>query len=178
MRARASEDLEARLGPALRAGSRPSDGTRADGTRADGTRADGTRADGTDALVALAVDLRDAARPVAGVLPRQEFRAALAERLADQARELEPARRAAAERARAAARRTGAVGTAVDRPHRVPRRVRTVAAGLVAVVVAGGAGAAVASENALPGGLLYPLKRQVEELRLSLSSPGQARGGT
>jgi hypothetical protein len=45
-------------------------------------------------------------------------------------------------------------------------------------VVAGGAGAAVASESALPGGALYPLKRQVEDLRVQLSSPGPARGGT
>lgn len=154
-----SEDFEARLAPALRPGSDRS--------------AHRGGQDRTDDLVALAVDLRDAARPLAGVLPQQEFRVALAERLADQARELEPERRAAAAGTRVRPGRTDRPGGSEHR-----RRLRTVAAGLVAVVVAGGAGAAVASESALPGSLLYPLKRQVEDLRLTLSSPGQARGGT
>ncbi len=78
-----------------------------------------------------------------------------------------------------AARRAGeGVRTHQPRGSEKRRRVRGVVAGLVALVVAAGAGAAVASENALPGGVLYPLKRQVEDLRLQLSSPGSARGGT
>ncbi len=164
MRARVSEDFEARLAPALRPGTDRS--------------AHPAGEDRADDLVALAVDLRDAARPLAGVLPRQEFRVALAERLADQARELEPERRAAATGTGAPARRANPVRTHQPRGSEHRRRLRTVTAGLVAVVVAGGAGAAVASESALPGSLLYPLKRQVEDLRLTLSSPGQARGGT
>lgn len=153
MRTRASEDFERELESALRTGA----------------SADPGSPESDESLVALAVRLRDAGRPVAAVVPRQQFRAELAERLREEAEQLAPARREAA--ARADRRRPR-----VARPAGT-RRWRTVAAGLAAVLVVGGAGAAVASEDALPGSPLYPLKRQVEELRLSLATPGQARGG-
>ncbi len=153
MRTHASETFGRELEDALRTGASAGPGTT-----------------GSDAaLVALAVELRDAGRPVATLVPRQQFRVELAERLREEAEQLAPARREAAARAdrRPPPR---AVRPATD------RRWRRVATGLAAVLVVGGAGAAVASEDALPGSPLYPLKRQVEELRVQLASPGQARG--
>ena len=176
MRTSASEEFRTRLERALAPGA----GAPAPGTGY-GSGGDGDGSDGGDelaALVRVAVDLRDAGRPLLAVVPRQEFRTALAQRLVDEATELAPARREAAA-TQVASRRAGeGVRTHQPRGSEKRRRVRGVVAGLVALVVAAGAGAAVASESALPGGVLYPLKRQVEDLRLQLSSPGSARGGT
>ena len=176
MRTSASEEFRTRLERALAPGA----GAPAPGTGY-GSGGDGDGSDGGDelaALVRVAVDLRDAGRPLLAVVPRQEFRTALAQRLVDEATELAPARREAAAEQVAARRAGEGVRTHQPRGSEKRRRVRGVVAGLVALVVAAGAGAAVASESALPGGVLYPLKRQVEDLRLQLSSPGSARGGT
>lgn len=151
---RASDGFERELEHALRTGA-----------------SSGPGSSGADAaLVALAVELRDAGRPLVTLVPRQQFRAELAERLRAEAEQLAPARRqaAAGPDRRPPPRAVRPAGS---------RRWRTVAAGVAAVLVVGGAGAAVASENALPGSPLYPLKRQVEDVRLSLTSPGEARGG-
>lgn len=154
MTTRASDHFERELEDALRTGA-----------------SSGPGPSGADAaLVALAVELRDAGRPLATLVPRQPFRDELAARLREEAEQLAPARRAAAAQPdrRPPPRAVRPAGA---------RRWRAVAAGVAAVLVVGGAGAAVASENALPGSPLYPLKRQVEDLRLSLTPPGGARGG-
>jgi len=97
---RASDDFAIRLEPALRTapgtsaaahGADPGGADPGGAGRAPSDQ-DGRGHDGRAALVALAVEVRDAARPLAGVVPRQEFRTALAQRLAEQARELEPRR--------------------------------------------------------------------------------------
>ncbi|WP_460435579.1 hypothetical protein, partial [Angustibacter speluncae] len=77
---RASDSFERELEDALRTGA-----------------SSGPGSSGADAaLVALAVELRDAGRPLATLVPRQQFREELAERLRTEAEQLAPARREAA----------------------------------------------------------------------------------
>ena len=121
MRTSASEEFRTRLERALAPGAgAPGLGT------GYGSGSDGGGSDGGDelaALVRVAVDLRDAGRPLLAVVPRQEFRTALAQRLADEATELAPARRQAAAE-QVAARRAGERD-----PHPPAARLREAAPG-------------------------------------------------
>jgi hypothetical protein len=103
--------------------------------------------------------------------PRPDFRAELHQRLLAEAQQLAPVRRAVP-----APRRT--VEDAPRRRHPGATRFRRAVAGTVAAVLLGGAGAAVASTAALPGDLLYPVKRSMEGVRLELSGGQAARGAT
>ena len=101
----------------------------------------------------------------AGHAPRPEFRASLRERL---------------------------VAEAADRPARLPRqtpvgepsapsaparpRLRNAVATVALAAVVTGAGAAAASTRALPGDVLYGLKRQIENVQLALAGSELARG--
>ncbi len=57
-------------------------------------------------------------------------------------------------------------------------RGRRIVAGTVATVLIGGSAAAVASSTAMPGDLLYPVKRGLEEARLATATSDLARGDT
>jgi hypothetical protein len=57
-------------------------------------------------------------------------------------------------------------------------RGRRILAGTVATVLIGGTAAAVASSTAMPGDVLYPVKRGLEEARLATSTSDLARGDT
>jgi len=127
----------------------------------------GGRPDGDPELAALA-DLAARLRevPTQALRPEVAFRTELRARLVAEAeglravREHLPAPRRPAEPAA---------------PRRTPRRLL---AGVLAATLLGGTGAAVASTAALPGELLYPVKRGVEQVRLGLSAGDAARGAT
>jgi hypothetical protein len=57
-------------------------------------------------------------------------------------------------------------------------RGRRILAGTVATVLIGGTATAVVSSTAMPGDLLYPVKRGLEEARLATSTSDLARGDT
>ncbi len=118
----------------------------------------------TSELVGLATALRTLPDPVAG--PSASFRADLRERLDAEARVL-----AAARAALPTQRSTSPAPTTVVRVG----RKRQVLAGTVAAVLVSGAAAAVASTGALPGDVLYPIKRSIEDLRASVGGDA-ARG--
>lgn len=101
----------------------------------------------------------------AGHAPRPEFRASLRERLVAEA----------ADRPAGLPRQTP-VGepSAPSAPAR-PRLRNAVATVALAAVVTG-AGAAAASTRALPGDVLYGLKRQIENVQLALAGSELARG--
>lgn len=58
--------------------------------------------------------------------------------------------------------------------HRVRRRLAALTTGLIVAV--GGAGLVSSSANALPGEMLYPIKRGVESVELSLHRADESRG--
>lgn len=101
--------------------------------------------------------------------PRAQFRADLRRRLDAEARSLAPARSAAS----AARARPGVVVGAAPAPR---RRRSLVLAGLVASAVALGTATSVASSAALPGDLLYPVKRSAEGARLFVPRSEASRG--
>jgi hypothetical protein len=103
------------------------------------------------------------------VAPSQEFTEQLRLRLMAEAEGLSAARAAAA--------RTG-VSAAEPAPVLTLLRGGKVVAGAVASLLVGGTAAAVVSSTALPGDVLYPVKRGVEELRLAAALSDAARGGT
>ncbi|MGH8970609.1 MAG: DUF5667 domain-containing protein [Actinomycetes bacterium] len=106
-------------------------------------------------LVALAATLRPAR-----LAPAPQFRAELRARLLREA----------------AARPPGAVPRQRTSPARHTHRLARAAAAATAVTVIGGAGLAAASTHSLPGDGLYPLKRSVESLELSLTRSDLDRG--
>ncbi|MFT4082833.1 MAG: DUF5667 domain-containing protein [Nocardioides sp.] len=119
-------------------------------------------------LVALVGELREVTPPA----PRPEFVADLRERLMTAAAtELTEAARQAEERNdRLTVRR-------LSDPTKAGRRRRRMAVGIAALVIVGGTtGTALASQNALPGDTLYPVKRAVENLRTGLSISDHAKG--
>src|SRR3954447_11977494 len=124
---------------------------------------DGGRASTAEAAAELAA-LVGLARTLApsDVRPRPEFRTSLREQLLTEAAAREPAPRAVitVDRERASA------------GHRVKQAVAAIA--VTSVVV--GVGAAAASTRALPGDTLYGLKRQVENVELSLAQGDVGHG--
>lgn len=116
-------------------------------------------------LAGLTTELRRLPRQP--LRPDDDFRADLRTRLLAEAE----ARRAVREHLPPPRRPADA-----DRPHR-PRATR-IAAGALAATLLGGTGVALASTTALPGELLYPVKRGVEQVRLTLAAGDAARGST
>ena len=96
-----------------------------------------------------------ASLPAQQIAPSADFRTALRARLDAEAAELSAARTVPPQR-----RPTPATTTVV----RVGRK-RQVLAGTVAAVLVSGTAAALASTSALPGDLLYPVKRGIEDVR-------------
>jgi hypothetical protein len=101
-------------------------------------------------------------------VPRRDFSFSLRERLMEAAEtELVPA-----PRTEKTVERKLTVG-----PVRKPRRQRKLAVALAAMAIVGGtAGAAAASQTALPGDSLYPVKRAVENVSAGFTVSTQARG--
>lgn len=119
-------------------------------------------------LAALAASLREVPAP----LPRAAFSADLRARLmAAAATELKPA---ASHDVRDRLTVRGLSGQAPQ--HRHQRRL-TVAIATLAVI-GGTAGTALASQNALPGDTLYPVKRAIENIHTGLSQGDQSKGRT
>jgi hypothetical protein len=97
------------------------------------------------------------------VEPREEFHTALRERLIQAAAVELPAQAAAAASATETTPEPGrsrpAHAKVTDTPNAARRRRRLVAVATALVLVGGGTGVAAASEQALPGDMLYPVKR-------------------
>ena len=127
-------------------------------TMLDGGRPSSPRA--ADELGPL-VTLSSALRPMAQQ-PRPEFRAALREQLLAEA--TSPAPAPVSPQATPRQRRSASW------------RLRQVTATIAVAAVVAGAGAAAASTRALPGDSLYGLKRQIEQVQLSLARGDMARG--
>jgi hypothetical protein len=124
--------------------------------------------DGVDARTAELLELVGALRSVPEVAPRAEFTASLRERLMSAAEtELVPARdsRLAVERKLTVAPRT-------KRHH---ERRLGVAIGAFAIVGAS-TGMAVAAQGTVPGDVLYPVKRIVEQAESGFHTSDQAKG--
>lgn len=112
------------------------------------------------------VGVVDSLRAVEAPSPRPDFTAALRERLVVAAAETLTQDAAQERRLTLPARPTG-------------RRERRLAAAATALVLAGGsAGMAAASQQALPGEVLYPIKRGIEDARADLASGDAAKGRT
>jgi hypothetical protein len=112
--------------------------------------------------VARLVGVASSLRSAAAAQPRPDFTASLRERLmAEAATSLKPA--------------AGPDLVVPDRPRARERRLVAVAASVV--LISGTTSMAVASQNALPGQALYPIKRGIEQAQTSLagSSAGQGR---
>jgi hypothetical protein len=62
------------------------------------------------------------------------------------------------------------------RPRDVRRRRLTSLAAAACVTIGAGAGVAAASQSALPGETLYPVKRGIEQVELTLAGGGEGRG--
>ncbi|MEH3068641.1 MAG: DUF5667 domain-containing protein [Aeromicrobium erythreum] len=108
-------------------------------------------------------------RASATVAPRPEFASALRERLMTEGRTvLVPAPGASRRTADAAA------GAPAAAPSRARRRLATAA--VAAVSSLGVVGLVASSASALPGDVLYPVKRTVEDVELALHRSDEARG--
>jgi hypothetical protein len=117
------------------------------------------------ALAELAAGLRE----VPQVEPRAAFSADLRERLMSAA---------ATELTPAAARAADSLTVRRVEPSR-RRRERRLTVGIAALAIIGGtAGTALASQNALPGQALYPVKRAIENVRAGFSIGNDAKGAT
>lgn len=126
---------------------------------------DGTRGETSERYADL-LNFVDVLRHQQAPAPRADFTADLRTRLMDAADTLlvpsdQPARLAP-------------VVSLDDAAKRRQRRIGAVAAAFV--VVGGTAGVAAASSNALPGDPLYPLKRGIEQAKVSLNTSDAARG--
>jgi hypothetical protein len=124
----------------------------------------------SDARLQQLLDTAAGLAAVPLVQPRPEFRDALRARLMEAAAAELPAQ--AAERTRSRSQNR----TLVDDPREVRRRRRLVAAATGLVLVGGGTGVAAASEQALPGDMLYPVKRTLEAAQVSLAQGAEAEG--
>ena len=118
----------------------------------------------TAELVGVATAVRSLPDPA--LAPSPAFRTALRTRLDDEAAQLSAARAALPTQRRAEPPATTVV--------RVGRK-RQVLAGTVAAVLVSGTAAAVVSTSALPGDLLYPVKRSIEDVRAAVGTDA-ARG--
>ncbi|MGH3367008.1 MAG: DUF5667 domain-containing protein [Nocardioidaceae bacterium] len=123
--------------------------------------------------------LLTAASRLAGVPlvePRADFRESLRERLLDAAAlEFSPTNTTAAQHQLDPPASTPK-HLMTDTGRAVVRRRRLMAAATALVVVGGGTGVAAASQQALPGEMLYPVKRSVENAEVSLASGDRAEG--
>jgi hypothetical protein len=132
-------------------------------------------AETTDVRLQELLDVTSRLAAVPLVQPRAQFRDSLRERLMEAAAtELPAAGRAAV---------TGSVDppstggpTALDDARAARRRRRLVAVATGLVLVGGGAGVAAASEQALPGDVLYPVKRTLENAQVSLAQGADGEG--
>jgi hypothetical protein len=111
-----------------------------------------------ESLLTLATSLR-----APEIAPSTDFSSALRARLVQETSQRSPAARVPTQRSAAAQE---------SRSH----RIRQAVAALTAVAIVGGAGAAAASSQALPGDSLYGLKRGIEAAQLSLAGSEMARG--
>jgi hypothetical protein len=130
----------------------------------------------TDARLQRLLDTASRLAAVPVVEPRAEFRDTLRERLMEAAAVELPAQAAA---------RSDDSGEAVpgrgrpvlaDDAYAARRRRRLVAVATGLVLVGGGTGVAAASEQALPGQMLYPVKRTIESAQVSLARGAGAEG--
>jgi len=128
----------------------------------------------TDQRLQRLLDTASQLSAVPLVEPRDEFRAALRERLLEAAAVELPAQAAAAATAPEPDRsRRAHAAPVTDTPSAARRRRQLVAVATGLVLVGGGTGVAAASEQALPGDMLYPVKRTLESAQVSLAqSPG------
>lgn len=117
--------------------------------------------------VAQLVHAAEAMCRAAVVQPRPEFRSALREQLMAEAATVLVATAAPA------AAPTRIVTPAV-RPHRARRRIAGIA--VAAVSSAGVVGLVAGSASAVPGDVLYPVKRGVENVELAMHRSDEARG--
>ena len=111
-----------------------------------------------ESLLTLATSMR-----APEIAPSTDFSSALRARLVQEASQRSPAARVPTQRTAAAQE---------SRSH----RIRQAIAALTAAAIVGGAGAAAASSQALPGDSLYGLKRGLEAAQLSLAGSEMARG--
>jgi hypothetical protein len=135
-----------------------------------GALLEGTLTEAPSAELAALAALADQVRAVPEVSPRAEFTASLRERLMAEAPSAlaVPAADPAAERA--------ARLTVAHRPPAAKRRERRLAVALAAASIVGATGAsAVASQGALPGDTLYPVKRLLEDARTSMAMGEDAK---
>lgn len=128
-----------------------------------------------DARVQELVDTVSRLAAVPLVEPRAEFRDSLRERLMAAA-ETELAVAAAQSPQTHAPREPQHAATPVEAAPAARRRRRLVTAATALVLVGGGTGVAAASEQALPGDVLYPVKRTIETAQVSLASGDRAEG--
>ncbi|MEP9384964.1 DUF5667 domain-containing protein [Nocardioides cheoyonin] len=128
-----------------------------------------TRGEATPADLAELAELARELRDLPAVEPRAAFSTALRERLMVAAEtELAPA-------ASTIERRLTVGGAPGSRS----RRSRRLTAGLAALAIVGGtAGTALASQGALPGETLYPVKRAIENLKTGFSVGDESKGST
>lgn len=125
--------------------------------------------DGSDARLLELLELTEQLRETPQVTARPEFVAELREQLVDEARTAARLGKGA----EAAARLT-VVRSTSDR-----RRERRLAAGVGALALVGAStGMAVASQSALPGDPLYPLKRALENAQTGVQTADDAKGKT
>lgn len=130
-----------------------------------GTAAPGSVPTELAALAELAASLRE----VPAVTPRAAFSADLRERLMTAA---------ATELTPAAARTADRLTVRHAEPSR-RRRERRLTVGIAALAIIGGtAGTALASQSALPGQTLYPVKRAIENVRAGFTVGDDAKGST
>lgn len=130
-----------------------------------GTAAPGSAPAELAALAELAASMRE----VPEVTPRAAFSADLRERLMTAA---------ATELTPAAARTADRLTVRRAEPSR-RRRERRLTVGIAALaIVAGTAGTALASQSALPGQALYPVKRAIENVRAGFTVGDDAKGST
>jgi hypothetical protein len=132
----------------------------------------------TDDHLQRLVDTASRLSAVPLVEPRDEFRAILRERLIRAAAVELPAQAAAAASPAATTpapdrSRPAHAATVTETPKAARRRRQLVAVATGLVLVGGGTGVSAASEQALPGDLLYPVKRTLESAQVTLAqSPG------
>ena len=125
------------------------------------------RRDSSDAEVRRLVGLAEAVRALPAVQPDTDFAAGLrAQLVATAERELLPTQRGGETSRRAP------VSTASP----MRRRVGLAAAAGTFVAIGGGAGLASASAAAIPGELLYPVKRGAEQVELALATSDGSQG--
>jgi len=127
----------------------------------------------TDARLQRLLDTATRLAAVPLVQPREEFRDSLRARLMEAAAAELRARPVTAPETSPA---PGRHAVALDNPLAARRRRRLVALATGMVLIGGGAGVAAASEQALPGEVLYPVKRSLESAEVGFAQGDAAEG--